>query len=203
MIAPTRVEKSEESCEKTQSRLSISHKRYQENEQRGRPPPITLQVSPFSILLLRQRPRLHFEKKSGALSMQVISCPTQEVFVDPFSLELESLFSEEDTVSAKFSSKDTATVEPINTSVKPIEWLMLVEDTRALLADISEQLSSIGIGSPRGQVSDQQSGAEDFGPVKASVVKNEGISDGGDRDISRYQLEECIRKGYLKETERP
>lgn len=203
MITPTRVEKSEESCEKTQSRLSILYKRYQENEQHGRPPSITLQVSPFSIPLLRQRPRLHFEKKSGAFSMQVISCPTQEVFVDPFSLELESLFSEETTVSAKFSSKDTATVEPINISVKPIEWLMLVEDTRALLADISEQLSSIDIGSPRGQVNDQESGAEDFGSVKASVAKNEGISDGGDRDISRYLLEECIRKGYLKETERP
>lgn len=52
---------------------------------------------------------------------------------------------------------------------------MLVEDTRGfVLADISGQLNSIGIGSPGGQVSDQESQAENFGPVKASVVKNGG-----------------------------
>lgn len=80
---------------------------------------------------------------------------------------------------------------------------MLVEDTRALLADRSGQLNSIGIGSPGGQVSDQESQAENFGPVKGSVVKNGGISDGGDRDMGCYQLEECTRKGYLHEAERP
>ncbi|MCJ1348928.1 hypothetical protein MMC31_007161, partial [Peltigera leucophlebia] len=115
--------------------------------------------------------------------MQVISCPTQEAFVDPFPLELESLLSEEDEVSTKFSSKNTATVEMMNALVEPTEWSTLVEDTRALLADISEQLSSIGAGS---QESDQGSQTKVFGPVKASIVKNGGISDGDDRDLSCY-----------------
>lgn len=46
-------------------------------------------------------------------------------------------------------------------------------------------------------MSDQESQAGNFGPVKASVVKNGGISDGGDRDMSCYDLEERTRKGYL------
>lgn len=63
------------------------------------------------------------EGKSGATtaaifrlevsSAKVIFSPTQEVFVAYFPLELESLILEEDAVTAKFSSIDTATVEPI------------------------------------------------------------------------------------------
>lgn len=200
LMAPTRAQEFEESCEKTQSRLLILHKRDEGNEQCGRPPPITTDVLPSPIPRLRQRPRVHFEKRSNVISMQLIPCPTREVFKDPFPLELESLFSEEDSVSAKFSSKDTATVEPINALVEPTEWSMLVEDTRALLGDISEQLNSIGPGS---QKTDQGSQAKAFGPVKASVVMNGGISDGGDRDMNCYRLEECIRKGYLYEAECP
>ena len=64
MMAPTRVEESEESCEKTQSRLLIVHKRDQGNEQLGRPPPITTEVLTSSIPLLRQRPRVHFAKRA-------------------------------------------------------------------------------------------------------------------------------------------
>ena len=78
---------------------------------------------------------------------------------------------------------------------------MLVKDKSALIADISGQLSSIGIGS---QGSDQCSRAEVFGPVKALVlVKNKGISDEGDRDISCYRLEEYAQTNYLDETKRP
>ena len=131
--------------------------------------------------------------------MQLIPCPTKEVFVDPSPLELESLLSEEDAVSTKFSSKNKTTVAPINALVESTEWSMLFENTRALLADISEQLSSIGAGS---QESDQGSQTEVFGPVKASVVKSGGISNGGHRDMSCCRLEECTQKGYLHEAER-
>ena len=54
-----------------------------------------------------------------------------------------------------------------------------------------------------GQGSNQGSQVEVFGPVKASVVKNGGISDGGDRDISCYRLRECAQTGYLNKAERP
>ena len=83
---------------------------------------------------------------------------------------------------------------------------MLIEDTRALLVDIGGQLSSLGV---RSQGNDQSSQAEVFGPVEASVLlKNKGISDGGDRDISSfsqmgYRLEECAQTDYLHETECP
>ena len=88
IIAPTRVEESEESFEKTKSRLLIVHKHDQGNKQRGRPPPITTKVLSSPIPLLRQRPRVHFAKRSDAISMQLIPCPTKEVFVDPFPLDL-------------------------------------------------------------------------------------------------------------------
>lgn len=108
---------------------------------------------------------------------------------------------EEDAVFAKFSCKDTTTMEPINALVESTEWSMLVKDKSALIEDISGQLSSIGIGS---QGSDQCSRAEVFGPVKALVlVKNKGISDEGDRDISCYRLEEYAQTNYLHETKRP
>ena len=134
------------------------------------------------------------------------TCPTQEVFEDPFPQDLEFLFLEEDAAPAKSPSEDTTTAEPINTLVKPTEWSMSVEDTRALLADIGGQLSSLGI---RSQGNDQGSQAEVFGPVEASVlVKNKGVLDEGDRDISSflqtgYRLEECAQRDYLHEVERP
>lgn len=84
----------------------------------------------------------------------------------------------EDAVSAMSSSKDTITVEAMNTLVEPTE---LVEDTKALLADISGRLSSIGTVS---QGSDQRR-QMGFGPGEAPVqVKNKRVSDEGDRNIS-------------------
>ncbi len=38
--------------------------------------------------------------------MKVTTCPTEEVFEDPFPQDLESLFLKEDIVSTKSSSED-------------------------------------------------------------------------------------------------
>lgn len=125
------------------------------------------------------------------------TCPTKEIF-DLFPQNLESLFSKEDVVSTKSSSKDTTTAEVINALVKPTES---VRDTKALLAKISGQLSGIGAGS---QGSGQRSQAEGFVPVEASVlVKNKGIADKGEREVSCCGLEECIQTDYLHNAERP
>lgn len=65
------------------------------------------------------------------------------------------------------SSEDTATVEAIHTLVELTE---LVEDTIALVADISGKLSSFGARS-------QGSQAELYDPIEAScLVKKKGIS---------------------------
>ncbi|MCJ1346442.1 hypothetical protein MMC31_004659 [Peltigera leucophlebia] len=79
MMAPARVEESEESFVKTRSGLLIEHKRDRGNEQLGRPPPITTPVLSSSLPLLRQRPRVHFAKKSNVISMKVLP-PLQEKF---------------------------------------------------------------------------------------------------------------------------
>lgn len=190
IMAPAEEKHFGEKYEETQSRLLVVQNNDQQHDQFSGAPSITTRACPTSLpRFLKQRPRVHVAKKRDVISTQVIPCPTQEVFVDPFPLELESLFLEEGAISAKFSSKDATTMEPINALVEPTEWSILVEDTRALLEDISGQLSSIGIGS---QGSDQGSRAEVFGLVEALVlVKNKGMSDEGDRDISCYRSEEC------------
>lgn len=78
------------------------------------------------------------------------TCPTEDVFKNPFPQDLGSLFLKEDAFSAKLSSKDTNTVEAMNGLAEPNE---LVEDMKVLLAHISGQLISIGTvsqGSDRG-----------------------------------------------------
>lgn len=59
----------------------------------------------------------------------------KKVFKDPFFQDLESLFLKENIVSTKSSSENKITSEVINALIKPIES---VEDTKALLADISK-----------------------------------------------------------------
>ena len=84
--------------------------------------------------------------------MKVTSCTTQEDFVDPFPQDLESLFLEEHIVFTEFA----------------------IEDTRALVEDMSRQLSCLGIGI---QGSDQGSQAEAPGSVEDSVlVENTSMS---------------------------
>lgn len=175
-----------------------------EHEQIDKPLSVTTQAYSTSFpRFLQQKSRVRFAIKSDAISMKVTTCPTEEVFEDPFHQDLESLFLKEDAVSAKSSSKDTTTVEAMNTLVEPIE---LVEDTKVLLADISGQLSSIGTMS---QGSDQHSQAEIFGPVEAPVqVKNKGVSDEGNRNIDSflqmiYVLGECVQTDNLYEVKRP
>lgn len=120
---------------KTQSRLLILHKLDQKNQHRGTPPPVAAGVPHYSISLLQQKPRVRFARKSDAvISMKVTTCPTQEVFIDPFPLELESLFSEDDLASTTFSSKNATTVEPVSALVEPTEWSMLVEDIKGFIS---------------------------------------------------------------------
>lgn len=100
------------------------------------------------------------------LQERVTTCPTQEVFKDPFPKDLASLFLEEDTV-AETSSEDTTTVEPINILVEPTEWSTLVENTKALLADIRDirgQLSSFGVKSQGHGPSSQAYNPSDWSP---------------------------------------
>lgn len=92
------------------------------------------------------------------------------MFVDPFPQDLESLFSEEDAVSAEFSSKDTTTLEAVNAPVETTEGSMLVEDTRALLADIGGQFSAFGQGSEQENQAEVLVSVENSGPVEASVL---------------------------------
>lgn len=99
MWREARVEQCEESYEKTQSRLLY--------EQIDRPPSITTQACPTSLPRpLQQKPRDYFAKKSDVIIMKVAPCPTREVFVDPFPQDPESLFIEEDAVSAEFSQAE-------------------------------------------------------------------------------------------------
>ena len=135
IMAPARVAKSEESNEKSQSRLLFVHKNNSEHEQMAKPLPVITQAYPTCLpRLLQQKPRVHFAKKSDTISMKVTACPTEKVFEDPFPQDLESLFLKEDVVSAKSSSEDTTIAEAINAFVESIK---LVEDTGALLADVS------------------------------------------------------------------
>lgn len=175
------------------------HKINSEHEQIDKPPSVTTQAYPTSLpRLLQQKPRVRFAKKSDAISMKMTTSPTKEVFEDPFPQDLESLFLKEDVVSTKSSSEDTTTAEVINALVKPTES---VEDTKALLANISGQLSGIGAGS---QESDQRSQAEGFVPVEASVlVKNKGIADEGEREVSCCGLDKYVQTDYLHNAERP
>ena len=161
----------------------------------------------FPILRFLFYNRVRFARKSDAvISMKVTTCPTQEVFNDPFPLELESLFWEHNlqVLSTTFSSTKATTVEPINTLVELTEWSMLVQDTRALLVDISGQLGSIGR-----QGSNQDSQVEVVGLVEAaSLVKNGSIPDENDRDISSFSqmacwLVECAQRDYVHEADHP
>ena len=130
--------------------------------------------------------------------MKVTTCPTKEVFEDPFPQNLESLFLKEDIASTKSSSEDKTTAEVINALVKPTES---AEDTKALLADISGQWTGVGAGS---QESDRRSQAESFVPVKDSVlVKNKGVADEGEKEVSYCWLEEFVQTDYLYNAERP
>lgn len=64
-------------------------------------------------------------KKSDVMSMKVTPRIIQEDFVDPLPQDLESLFLEEDEVSAEF----------------------IIEDKGLLAADMSREMRSLGIGS--------------------------------------------------------
>lgn len=73
--------------------------------------------------------------------MKGTTCPTEDVFKNPFPQDLESFSLKEDAFCAKSSSKDTNTVEAMNALAEPTE---LVEDMKEMLADISGQLISTG-----------------------------------------------------------
>lgn len=104
----------------------------------------------------------------------------------------------EDIVSTKSSSKNTTTAEVIYIFVKPTKS---VKDTKALLANISGQLSGI---SAKSQKSDQRSLAESFVLVKALIlVKNKGIADKSEREVSYCGLVNCIQIDYLYNVECP
>lgn len=79
------------------------------------------------------------------MSMKVTPRIIQEDFVDPLPQDLESLFLEEDEVSAEF----------------------VIEDKGLLATDMSRELRSLGIGS---QGSDHGTQAEVPGSVKDSVL---------------------------------
>ena len=56
-------------------------------------------------------------EKSDTISMKVTPFTTQEVFVNPFPQDLESLFLEKDAVSTKFAIKDKNIVKHKSTLV--------------------------------------------------------------------------------------
>lgn len=59
--------------------------------------------------------------------MKVTSYTTQEVFVDPFPGDLETLFLEKDTVSTGFTIKGKDTVKQKNALIGDTEWPALVD----------------------------------------------------------------------------
>lgn len=61
--------------------------------------------------------------------MEMTPCAIQEVFVDPFPQDLESLSLEEDAVSAEFAIKDTTTVKHKSALIEDTESPILVNHT--------------------------------------------------------------------------
>lgn len=53
--------------------------------------------------------------------MKVTTCPTEDVFKNPFPQDMESLFLKEDAFSAKPSGKDTNTMDAMNALAEPTE----------------------------------------------------------------------------------
>lgn len=130
----------------------------------------------------QQIPQPQFDaEKDDSISMKVTPFTTQEVFVDPFPEDLESLCLGEDVASAEFAIKDENTMENKSTLVEDTMWSVLVNDTRALAADMGGHLSSLGIG---GQSSDQDSQTEVSDAVGDSVVVENTIQDLSGGDVS-------------------
>ena len=68
-------------------------------------------------------------EKSATTSMKVALSTRQEVFVDPFPKDLETLFLEEDTLSSEIAIKDENTVKHTSTLVEDTQWSVLGNDT--------------------------------------------------------------------------
>lgn len=76
--------------------------------------------------------------------MKVTTQPTEKVFDNLFLQNLEFLFLKKDIVLTKLSSENKIIAKVINALVKPTKS---AKNTKALLADISEQQTYIDIKS--------------------------------------------------------
>lgn len=96
------------------------------------------------------------------------------------------------------SSENTTIAEVIYVFIK---FTKSIKDTKALLVNISGQLSDIGAGS---QWNDQRSQTESFVPVEALVlVKNKDIAHENEREISYCGLDKYIQIDYLHNVKNP